>query len=125
MSTQGYGVDISLLAGADLSAAQFKAVKVDNAGAAVLAAAGDFAIGVLQNAPASGQAATIRVSGKSKFAGDAAVAAGAKVTSSADGQIVTATVATDNVLGVCLEAVNNAGEIGSLLITTSGVGVAD
>jgi hypothetical protein len=122
---QGYGTDISLLAGADLSAAQFKAIKVNSSGQAVLAAAGDFAIGVLQNNPASGEAATVRVAGKSKFNGDAAVAAGAKVTASADGQIITATVATDNVLGVCLEAVANAGEVGSLLITTSGVGVAD
>lgn len=125
MATQGYGVDITLLAAADFSAKQFHAVKVDNTGKAALAAAGDWAIGILQNNPLSGEAATIRVSGKSKFVADAAVAAGAKVTPSADGQIVTATIATDNCLGVCLEATNNAGEIGSMLVMQAGAGVAD
>ena len=125
MSTQGYGVDITLLAAADFSAKQFYAVKVDNTGKAALAGAGDWAIGILQNNPTSGEAATVRISGKSKFSADAAVAAGAKVTPSADGQVVTAVIATDNTLGVCLEATAAAGEIGSMLVQPAGAGVAD
>ena len=100
-------------------------MKVDNTGKAALAGAGDWAIGILQNNPTSGEAATVRISGKSKFSADAAVAAGAKVTPSADGQVVTAVIATDNTLGVCLEATAAAGEIGSMLVQPAGAGVAD
>lgn len=116
---------ITLLAGADLRTAQFKAVKVDSNGKAVLAAAGDFAIGILQNKPNSGEAATIAVAGVSKASADAGITAGAKVTASADGQIVTATVATDNILGVALVTAGGAGVIIPVLLLQAGVGVAD
>jgi hypothetical protein len=56
---------------------------------------------------------------------DAAVAAGAKVTPSADAQGATATVTTDNILGVAASAAAAAGEVFEVIITHSGTGVAD
>ena len=54
--------DILIAAGADLSSLQYSAVKVSGA-AVVVAGAGEFAIGVLQNAPANGAIAIVRVMG--------------------------------------------------------------
>ena len=125
MSYQANETCISRLAGADLRTAQFKAVKINSSGQAVLAAAGDFAIGILQNKPNVGEAATIQVHGISKASADAAITAGARVTPSADGQLVTATVATDNTLGVALEGAAAAGVIFPVLILQAGASVVD
>jgi hypothetical protein len=125
MATQGYGVDITLIAAVDFTTKQFHAVKVDAAGKAALAGAGDFAVGILQDNVPAGEAARVRISGKSKMVADAAVAAGAKVTPSADAQGATATVTTDNILGVAASAAAAAGEVFEVIITHSGTGVAD
>lgn len=135
MSTQGYGVDITLLAAADLSAKQFHFVKVDSNGKAAVAGLGEAAIGVLQNNPGDGQAATIRISGKSKVVADAAITAGALLKSSADGQAATATASTVNtsdagaasdplvgshVIGVATSTAAAAAEVIDMLITHAG-----
>lgn len=78
-----------LVAGADLSAAgnQYKFVKLSAAQTVVLCAATtDKPIGILQNTPASGAAATVACSGVSKVQGDADLAFGNSVGTSADGQ---------------------------------------
>jgi hypothetical protein len=136
MSAQGYGLDITLLAAADLSAKQFHLIKIDGTGKAALAGLGEDAIGVLQNKPASGQAATVRINGKSKVVADVALTAGQLVKSSVDAQAAVATkgstntsdagAAADalvgsNVVGVVLEGTANAGEIASILILQMGV----
>ena len=135
MSQQGYGTDITLLAAADLSAKQFYAVKVDSNGKAALAGAGEHAIGVLQNKPTSGNAATVRISGATKMVASAAIAAGAVVAATAAGKSVTATkastntsdagVAADalvgsNVLGVALTAAGADLDVHEVCITHSG-----
>lgn len=125
MATQGYGVDISLLAAADFSAKQFFAVKVDNAGKAALGGAGDFCVGLLQDNVPSGEAAGVRVSGKSKGVAGAAITAGAKVTADANGRLVTATASTDNCLGVALSAAAALGEVIEVLVLPGGNFVAD
>lgn len=125
MSYQGHGVDISRKAGADLSAAQFKFVSVDANGEVVVAGAGDFAIGVLQNNPGAGELATVRVAGISKVKADAAIAAGARVTPSADGEAATSTVATDNTTGIALEAAGGAGEVIPVCVMHTGTSVAN
>lgn len=68
MATEGAFVyDESYKAGADLSAKQFLAMKVTAADTAtVVAAASDIPIGILQNKPTSGHAASIRMAGISK-----------------------------------------------------------
>jgi hypothetical protein len=125
MSFQGHQTCISRPAGADLRTAQYKAVKINSSGQAVLAAAGDFAIGILQNKPNTGEAATIQIHGISKASADAAITAGVRVTPSADGQLVTSTVATDNTIGVALEGAGAAGVIFPLLLLQAGASVAD
>lgn len=63
----GPGVDLTRAAGADLSTKQFYIVKLNTSGQVVLAdTAGEKCFGVLQNAPASGEAALVRVFGVSK-----------------------------------------------------------
>lgn len=138
MSFQTQGTDITLLAGADLSSSQFRAVTVNSSGRVVAATAGQHAIGVLQNNPTSGQAATIRVGGVSKFAAGAAITlqnGGRLVASDATGRAVAATAATvntsdagaaadavagSNVLGIALEAAGAAGVVIAVLLTHSG-----
>jgi hypothetical protein len=134
MSFQQNGVDISLVAAADLSSSQFLAVKVDSAGKAALAGAGEFAIGVLQNKPTAGQAATVRISGVTKMVAAGTFNPGVFVTADAASKATTATAgrtntsdagaAADpligsNVLGVALEtaAANN---VIAVALTQSG-----
>lgn len=69
-----YSVKVTLVAGADLSAAQYKFVKLNSSGQAVLcAAATDVPIGVLQNAPISGQEAEVLIVGGTKIVAGAAI----------------------------------------------------
>lgn len=62
-------VKVSRVAGADLSAAQFKFVKLDNATGNVVAVSGatDRPFGVLQNSPTAGQIAEVTIVGGSKI----------------------------------------------------------
>jgi len=79
---------ITLPAGADLSSDQFKYVKLNSSGQAILcAAATDIPIGILQTKPdAAGEEATIMVCGISKLSSDAALSIADQVGTSADGQ---------------------------------------
>lgn len=67
-----------LLAGADLSSAQFHWVKLASTAGEVVAcnATTDHAIGILQNDPTDGQAAEVRVLGVSKLVGGGSISAG-------------------------------------------------
>lgn len=89
MATQGNLETFSFIAGADLSAAQFKAVKVTSSGV-VLAGDGEAADGVLQNNPKSGQSATVAYSGLSKFIAGGNVSIGDFIASDANGKAKTA-----------------------------------
>jgi hypothetical protein len=119
MSAQGYGTDITLLAGADLSTKQHYAVKVDATGKAVLAALGEHAIGVLQNKPGNGQAATIRILGATKMVAGGAVAAGALVTPNAAGKGAVAG-AGNYILGVALTAAGQDLDVHEVLLKSNG-----
>ena len=82
-------VDGTRKAGADLSAAtnQYKFVKLDSSGDVILcAAATDIPYGVLQDKPKSGDTATVMLVGISKVQGDADLAKGDLIGTSADGQ---------------------------------------
>lgn len=115
------GFTFTLEAAADLSAHQFKYVKVDSAGkAAAIAAATDLPVGVLQNAPTAGQAATIMQSGITKLQADAALTAGNIVGPSADGQAdvkVPGTDTTEHANGIVLVAAGAAGVLATVLIS--------
>ena len=122
MASQGYGTDVTEIAGADLSAAQFLAVKLTSTGL-VIAGAGDFALGILQNKPANGQAATVRIDGKSKFVAGGAVTKGALLASDAAGKAKAATAGattSSNVIAQATEAAAGAGQIIGVYLTRAG-----
>lgn len=96
-------VSVTRPAGADLSAAQYHVVKLDSAGAVVLAALGDAEVlGVLQNNPIATVAATVAISGISKIHASGTTTAGAQVgVGATDGQILDAAV-THIVIGTAI-----------------------
>ena len=107
-------------AGEDLSAKQYHFVKLNAANSVhVCDTATDQILGVLQNAPASGEAANVMILGISKLTASAAIAAGANLSCDADGKAVTVTVGSDvttYVGAVALEAASAEDEVISCLI---------
>ena len=90
------GFTRSFQAAGDLSAQQYKAVKLSGATIVAVAAVGDRHIGILQNKPSvAGAAGTVMVSGVTRAVCDAAIAAGVPVYLAADGRVsATATSAS-------------------------------
>lgn len=108
------------LAGADLTADQFKFVKY-SAGALVLASAGtDQVVGVLNNKPNTGEACEVETLGTTKLVAGAAIAKGAVVMSDALGRAVTGT-ATNYGQGYAMEAASAAGEIIAVQLRPFGI----
>jgi hypothetical protein len=105
MATQGNQVRESMIAGADLSAAQFTFVKMNTTDSTVVAAGNaDAAFGVLINTPTSGAAATVVTHGRvSVTAGLGGLTAGALVGVDANGAGVVAATA-DIVVGIVVDA---------------------
>lgn len=124
---------VSLPAGADLTTKQFLAIKVNSSAQAVVAGAGEFAVGILQNKPGSGQAATVAYGGISKAIAGGNVTAGQTLAADATGKLVNAaeavtdttnTSATDaliasNVIGVAL-ASGVSGDVIPVLVLMAG-----
>lgn len=112
---------ITLEAAADLSASQFRGVKVTAAQTCnAVSASTDRAIGVLQNKPsAAGRAATIVTEGITKAEAGAAIAAGAVVMFNASGKVITAT-ATNLGHGFALQAAGADGDLISVYFTRLG-----
>lgn len=110
-----------LPAAADLSAHQFKLVKITPTGVAVCDGVGDQAIGVLQNKPLAGQPCTITVIGVTELiAGSAAIIAGDQVFLTATGTVDE--TATSTKVGVALEAASN-GKLFTALVNLGGTRV--
>lgn len=116
MATYIKGQSITLAAAADLSAKQFYAVKVDSNGRAAVAGAGEAAIGILQNNPASGVPASIMVSGTTKAVAGGSITAGDVVAANADGKIVSATKGRTNT--------SDAGAAADALLGSNVLGIA-
>lgn len=91
----GYALRITLEAGEDLSAKQFRFVKISSGKAVACAAATDVPIGVLQNDPKSGQEATIVVVGGTKIVSSASIAAGIKIGTDSNGKADAKVAGTD------------------------------
>lgn len=97
-----YAVKVSLVAGGDLSSSQYKFVKLNSSGqAVVIAAATDRPIGVLQNNPTSGKTAEVLVSGGTKIKVGGSVAEGAIVSPDSDGDAVAIVAGTDTTKYIC------------------------
>lgn len=103
MSSENNLCAVTLPAAADLSAQQYRCVTVNASGQAAVANATSLVVGILQNNPPSGQAATVAYSGVSKARAGGVIAAGARVTSDASGNVIAAATAGDAVIGVALE----------------------
>lgn len=107
-------------AGEDLSSAQFKFVKLNAAGQVIACtAATDVPVGVLQNNPASGGAAEVMLVGITKVQGDANLARGNQVGTSADGQAaayVPGTNTTSYIVGQVLDDNNAVGGLATITL---------
>lgn len=109
-------------AAADLSAAQFKAVKITAARAVNLASSGGEAIyGILQNKPLSGQAADVGIVGVTKALCGAAVSAGDYLMTDTTARLITAT-STNHRVAQALEA---GGAAGAVITVALGPNSAD
>lgn len=103
-----------LVAGGNLTAKQYHFVKISADNTVVICAGvTDKPIGVLQNTPASGQAAEVCSAGTTKIVGDADLTAGDSIGTSADGQAAAYTVAdtTKYIVGQVVAANTTAGGI--------------
>jgi len=110
---------LSLVAGGDLSSSQFKYVKLNSSGQVVdIAAATDIPVGVLQNKPASGVLAEVMALGVSKIQGDADLAKGAQIGTSADGQADAKIAGTDTTEYVVGQVIDDNTAAGGLITAT-------
>ncbi len=102
-----------LVAGADLSAAQYKCVKLASTAGEVIAsaAATDTTIGILQNDPADGEPADVAHSGSCLAVAEASVSRADLLASNSTGQVQATTSANNKLIGVAIEASTNAGEL--------------
>ena len=122
-----YSVKVTLVAGANLSAKQYNFVKLNSSGVAVaVAAATDLPIGILQNAPLSGEECEILITGGSKLVLGGTVAAGATVSPSAAGAGVAIVHGTDTTKYAMGQAVTGgaSGEIVTVVVNCSSAGRA-
>ena len=123
-----YSVKVTLVAGADLSTKQYTFVKLNSAGEAIAAAAAtDIPIGVLQNAPTSGQEAEVLVVGGTKVVAGAAIGEGALVGTSSAGKAVALVAGTDTtkyVVGTLLTESAADGNIVTAVINCANPGRA-
>lgn len=119
MSFEIPGFSFTLPAEDDQSATQFRFVDATSTGTVKnVSSAGGRAIGVRQNKPKAGHAATIVGSGISKVEAGGTVTAGGNVTSDSQGRVVDA-VATNKILGVALEGTTSSGVVVAVLLNTS------
>lgn len=129
MATEDLVFSITYEAANDLSSNQYQLVAVNSNGKVVLAGAGDHAVGVLQNDPASGEQAEVAILGQTKVVAGGSVSQGDQIASDSNGKGVTATqstvdtttsnssegVAGSNILGVASEGASSDEHFGVLL----------
>ena len=103
MANEGNPVDVTLVAGESFETKQFYLAKGSGTGVVLATAAADLTIGSIQNHPASGHGAQIRVGGRGKTICGASFSAWAYLTSDSAGKAVEAT-AGQRYCGIALEA---------------------
>lgn len=109
----------TLLANADLSSSQYLFGVVNSSSKIAVAGAGVAATGVINNAPTADLPVELIVTGVARVKASAAIAAGAKVASTAAGKAVTAAT-TAFVMGIALEAAGADNEIIAVLLHSPG-----
>lgn len=121
MAWEGPQIKIpGLTASADLSAKQYYLVKMSGEKTVtVCAAATDIPVGVLQNAPKSGEDAEVVAIGVTKISGDEDLDAGDLIGTSGDGQaqaIVAGTDTTVYIVGQVLDGNTTAGGLATAIV---------
>lgn len=130
MAYEGTGIDLSFDAGEDLSSYQYRFVHLaDDDTVDLMDGATEYPIGILQNAPASGEVAVVRVSGVSKVVANDALAVGAKVKAeyvgAADnGKADAADTDYDNVRGIVMTAAGAEDDVITVLLVSDTLMVA-
>jgi len=121
MATDQGGKDITVQAGADLSASQYCFVEMASDGQVdVVASAGGHAIGILQNKPdAAGKAARVRISGSSKLVAGATITPDDKIQSTNAGKADVA-ASGDHVLAHALEDADS-GDVFEVILVSAHV----
>jgi len=120
----------TFVAGEDLSSSQFLAVMIELGTsneviiAGTPAAEGTHVIGVLQNEPEDGEAASVAIGGTSKLKMAAACDAGEKIMSSS-GSGTPVDADQKSVIGIALEDADGSGSIIEVLLTPGGVAQAN
>lgn len=94
---------------------QYTGVQVNSSGQAAIAADNADIVGVVQNKPTVGQAATIMVNGVTIMRVGEALVAGDNVAVDALGEAITAATTGDTIIGVALEAAAD-GEYAAVLL---------
>jgi hypothetical protein len=117
MSQAVGALDITLVAGADLSAIQYHFIALDADGKAVACGANGVSIGILQNTPESGEAVRVRVLGTSKLVMNEAIDEGEAITSTSTGAGEVVDLADEYAGAIDLEAAIAQNDIVEVLIT--------
>jgi hypothetical protein len=116
------GFSYTLVAAADLSASQFRFIDIDATGKGAVPGAGGRVVGVRNNKPKSGEAATVVGSGISIVEAGDVVTVGGSVSTDNVGRVVDAATA-DLIAGIALESASAAGQFIAVLLTP-GAGAA-
>ena len=117
MSQAVGALDITLVAGADLSGVQYHFIKLDADGKAIVCGANEVSIGILQNTPESGEAARVRVLGTSKLVMNEGVDEGEAITSIAGGAGEVVDAGDEYFGAICIEAATAQNDIIEVLVT--------
>ena len=129
MSVQYSGIDITFLAAEDLSSYQYRFVhQADDGTVDLLDSGAEFPVGILQNAPALGEDAVVRVAGVSKLVMNAAVAVGVQVkaeyvSASDNGKGDASDTEGDISRGECIQATGSEDDIGAVLLIVNETSV--
>ena len=120
----------SMIAGESFASKQYFAVQMDTDANTVKVAGGGAAegahvLGVIQNEPADGEAASVAIGGTSKLSMAAACDEGEKIMSDGNGEGTPVTTDGYSVIGIALEASEGDGSIIEVLLTPGGVAQAD
>ena len=122
MAVEYTGLDIPMIAAEDLSAMQYKFVhQADDTTVDMLDSTAELALGILQNAPESGEIAVVRIEGTSKLVFNAAVVRGRPikaeyVAAGDNGKGQFANNDKDIVRAMCLTAPTAEDKVGAVLL---------
>ena len=129
MANQYEGIDITFIAAEDLSSYQYCFVhQATDTTVDLLGSAAEFPVGVLQNAPKSGEEAVVRIAGVSKLVMNAAIAVGvgvkAEYVSATDnGKGDAADTEGDIERGRVIQASGAENDVGAILLTVNETSV--